>query len=41
MGDIKVASMSGKGTAFSIILPLLGNEDRLIEYTPKENNISK
>lgn len=40
MGDIKVASMEGKGTAFSIILPLFGNEDRLIEYTPEKKDIS-
>lgn len=39
MGDIKVASMEGKGTAFSIILPILSNENRLISYTPDEKDI--
>lgn len=38
MGDIKVASMEGIGTVFSMLLPLIGNENRLISYTPKEKN---
>ena len=41
MGDIKVASMEGVGTAFSMILPLNGNENRLIGYIPKEKKSSK
>lgn len=41
MGDIKVASMEGIGTAFSMLLPLIGNENRLISYTPKEKKSSK
>ena len=41
MGDIKVASMEGVGTAFSMILPLIGNENRLIGYIPKEKKSSK
>jgi PAS domain S-box-containing protein len=41
MGDIKVASMEGIGTVFSMLLPLIGNENRLISYTPKEKKSSK
>ncbi len=41
LGDIKVASMEGKGTAFSIILPILGDESRLISYTPEEKDVSQ